>query len=323
MQNIFLLIVFSLVFGGCGFVKVSNGEANRASSESKKSAEVDSDVDFGEGSKNIAQKITNDDIRKVDFKNFTYKPYCAGADENPADVTVKNGEFMEEKKVDDYTERFYFNVFSVNYGDVNGDGSEDAVVLSVCNTGGSGNFTEGFIYEMKNDKPALLTRIPGGDRAYGGLRDAKVENGLLVVESNDVGEQGGACCPEYIVTTKYKVKGGKLDQVGTASKREIYPAKRVEFARGASKTVLTVNLSEEDDIKRFVVGARADQTLTVTAAPSDQSKNVEVTLTKGNADSKEAENKLTAKLLENGDYVFQIRAFTEKEMSVSVTVEIK
>ena len=46
------------------------------------------------------------DIRQVDFKNFTYEPFCAG--EKPIKVTVKDGEYSEEKKVDDYIDRFYF-----------------------------------------------------------------------------------------------------------------------------------------------------------------------------------------------------------------------
>ena len=37
------------------------------------------------------------DIRKVDFNNFTFEPSCAG--EETKKVTVKNGEFSEEKKV--------------------------------------------------------------------------------------------------------------------------------------------------------------------------------------------------------------------------------
>jgi hypothetical protein len=265
----------------------------------------------------------NNEIRKVDFKNFTYQPYCVGAEDQAESVTVKNGEFSEEKKVDDFVERFYFEIFSVVYGDVNNDKKEDAVVLSVCNTGGTGNFTEGFVYELKNGKPALLTRIPGGDRAHDGLVEARVENGLIIVERNDAGENGGACCPEFIVTSKYRVRGDKLEPAGAETRREIYPTKRVTFARGASKTTQTVTLSQDDDIKRFVVGARAGQTLTVTAAPSDKSKTVEVILFKGEADTNETANKLTAKLKENGDYVIQIRAFTEKPLKVSVSIEIR
>lgn len=320
MKKILFLFLIALISNACAFQ--SKSESAAANSDISAGGKAFSE-NLTDNSAKSAETPVNDEIRKVDFKNFTYQPACLGVDDKAENVTVKNGEFSEEKKIDEFTEHYYFNVFSVVYGDVNGDGSEDAVVLTVCNTGGTGNFTEGFVYEMKNGKPTLLTVIPGGDRAYGGLREARVEDGVLIIESNDPGETGGACCPEYIVTTKYKVKGDKLEQIGAETKREIYPAKRVAFAKGASKTNFTIILTEEDDIKRFAVGARAGQTLTVTAVPADKSKKIEITLFKGEAETNETDNKLTARLKENGDYTIQIRGFTENKMNVSVTVEIR
>ena len=148
------------------------------------------------------------DIHKVDFKNFTYPALCIG--EDAEDVSVKDGEFSEEKQMDGYVDRFYFKVFDITYGDLTGDKKDEAVVLSVCNTGGTGNFSEGYIYTIRAGKPALIGRIPGGDRAYGGLRESRVENGVLVVAANDVGEMGGACCPEFVVTTRYRLANEKL-----------------------------------------------------------------------------------------------------------------
>src|SRR5262249_15890321 len=115
------------------------------------------------------------DIHSVDFKNFTYSAYCAG--EDPENLTVKDGEYSREKE----NNEGWFRVFWTKYGDLNGDGKDEAVILSVCNTGGTGQFSEGFIYSIKAGKPSLLARIPGGDRAYGGLSGASVENGVLVV----------------------------------------------------------------------------------------------------------------------------------------------
>lgn len=265
-----------------------------------------------------SEKIqTSDEIHKVDFKNFIYQPYCAG--EETRKITVENGEFSEEKQMDGYIDRTYFNVFDVSYGDLTGDGKDEAVVLTACNTGGTGNFSEGFIYGMKNGKPELLTRIEGGDRAYGGLREARVENGILIVERNDVGEAGGACCPEYIVTSKYKLEGNKLKQVGTESKRELNPAERVSFEKGKSMTVLNLNLPAESEYKRFVVGARAGQTLRV----SSNSKNAQIRLYKGDADVLTEGDNLTAKLNKSGDYIFQIGNTGENNLNVSITIEIK
>ncbi len=284
---------------------------NTGAADNSKPAEME----ITEGGQAAAGKPDADkSIRKIDFKNFTYEPYCAG--EEVMKVTVKNGEFSKETKEADFTDRFYFNVEEPTYGDINGDNGEEAIVLSVCNTGGTGQFSEGFVFTMKNGKPELLSRIEGGDRAYGGLRSAKVENGFVNVERNDVGEDGGACCPQFYVTTKYKWDGGKLAKWGAETKRELYPAQRVNFARGSSKTTLKVNV---DDIKRYTVGARAGQTLIV----SVNTDKISVSLNKGDANVTEGTNSFTAKLNVNGDYEIQLQNIGEKMTEATVTIEIK
>lgn len=261
--------------------------------------------------------LAQSNIRKVNFQNFTYHPYCAGEDTEK--ITVKNGEFSKETKYDEFIEHFYFNIFSVTYGDLNGDKKDEAVILSVCNTGGTGNFSEGFIYTMKAGKPTLLARIPGGDRAIGGLVSAKVENGLLTVVQNDPDRNQASCCSEFELTTKLRLNGKKLDVVGKPISYEIYPAQRVSFPKGASKTTIKIDL---DDIKRFKIGARAGQTLVVTFT-SDISPNVFVTLPKGDADVTEINNGISAKLNQNGDYVIQVQNTYKFAWEVTLTIEIR
>lgn len=257
-------------------------------------------------------------IRKVDFRNFTYTPYCAGdPDEGePQRLTVKDGEYSFEKQEDGYVDRLYFNVFEVAYGDLTGDRRDEAIVLTVCNTGGTGNFSEGFIYSMDGGQPKLAARIPGGDRAYGGLRTARVENGLLVVESNDVGEMGGACCPEIIVTTKYRLDGDKIVQSGAESRRPIYPSERVTFARGTSgKTFKTTIPAGEG--KRFIVGARANQNLIV----SVDSENAQLRLLE-DARVTEGINNFLAKLPKTGDYTIEVRNDLDTPLTVTLNIKI-
>src|SRR4030095_481635 len=192
------------------------------------------------------------DIRQVDFKNFTYLAHCIS--ETPQKITVKDGEFSQEKQEDGYVDRFDFRIFDIAYGDLNGDRRDEAIVLSVCNTGGTGNFSEGFVFALKAAKPSLVARIPGGDRAYGGLRSTRVENGLLVVESNDAGPEGGACCPQIVVTTKYKLGAGKIVQSGAPIRRDVYPMERVTFAKGSSGKAFKTTIPFEEG-KRFIIGA--------------------------------------------------------------------
>ena len=254
------------------------------------------------------------DIKTIDFKNFTYEPFCAG--EEKTKITVKDGEFSMETKIsEEYTERSSFGVRDAAYGDLTGDGKDEAIILSNCNTGGTGQFSEGFIFSLKNGKPVLLARIAGGDRAMGGLREARVENGLLVVESN---EGTASCCAEFVVTDKYRLTDAKLTATGKSTRRELYPAARVAFDKGASSGKVSAVIPAYE-MKRFVIGAKAGQTLTLTTT----AKNVSFRIFEGDAEESELPNGMRAKLLKNGNYIFEIANNGEEELTVSATVEIK
>ena len=262
-----------------------------------------------------AAVIGQTDIRKVDFKNFTFKAYCAG--EAPEIVTVKNGEFSKETPMDGFIDRFYFNVNSVSYGDLTGDGRDEAVVLTVCNTGGTGNFSEGFIYSVEAEKPKLVNRIAGGDRAYGGLRSASIANGLLTIESNDPGELGASCCPESIITNQYRLRGGKLVEAAKSTTRPIYPTERLAFARGTTGKTMTIKIAS-DEGRRFVVGARAGQQL---IASIDSNKGSLRILE--DVEASFAPTSVTARLPKNGDYTVEIRNDSASEMEFTLNIRIK
>ena len=298
--------VVSLV--GCSAFRSAN--TNPVENSNTSNSNVNVAPESGGGKAEASQ-----DIRKVDFKNFTYEPQCAG--EGTQKVTVKNGEFSREKQEDGYVDHFYFNVTGISYGDLNGDNAEEAVVLTVCNTGGTGNFSEGFIYTLKDGKPSLFTRIPGGDRADGGLRTARVENGQLIVESNDPGEGGGACCPQVAVTTRYDASTGKLKQVGTAIKRDLFPSQRVSFPKGTSGTTITVKIPAMEG-KRYILGARAGQILDVSLNTSKASARL-----LEDADVTENTNGFSATLSKNGDYTIEVSNFEASPLDVTINIRIR
>lgn len=259
--------------------------------------------------------FAQNNIRQIDFNNFTYKPYCAG--EDTREVTVKNSEFLEEKQLDGYTERLYFKTFSVSYGDLNGDAKDEAFVLTLCNMGTEGFISEGFIYTLKDGKPALVTRIQGGDRAQGGLRSVKVEKGMFVVEKYAVDETGGACCPEFIITTNYKWNGREFVEVGIPARRDLYPATPVSFA---GKTSANLNVSlQSGKFKRYLISGRVGQTLTV----STDAKNIAVRLVRGAADVNENERGFLAVLDDNTDFIVQVEDISGMNSDAVVKIELK
>ncbi|MGQ0543606.1 MAG: hypothetical protein ACT4O9_17470 [Blastocatellia bacterium] len=258
--------------------------------------------------------IAQSDIRSVDFKNFTYEPLCAG--EESEKVTVKDGEFSFEKQMDGYVDRFYFNIFDTAFGDLDGDGKEEAVILSVCNTGGTGNFSEGYVYKIRSGKPLRVARIMGGDRAYGGLRSARIIGRFIVIERNDVGEMGGACCPEFVLTEKYRLSGDKVVEIGKATRRDMIPTERVLFAKGTSGKTFTTNIAG-GEAKRFIVGARAGQRLSVSINTDRASLRL-----LGEARVTEGINSFVAVLPRNGDYTFEVQNNADNNLKIAINVKI-
>ena len=161
-------------------------------------------------------------IRGVDFANFTYDLSGSDCQMFGRRVKVRNGEFGN------FGGDGGFGIdTNVVYGDLTGDGQDEAVVRTAC--GLMHPVEQAYIYTMLNGKPVLLTRLQSGERGNGGIlmghlcegcRDGlRIENGSLVVERM----WGYACCPEYIETKTYRWNGRKLTQIGKAQKRKFIP----------------------------------------------------------------------------------------------------
>lgn len=134
-------------------------------------------------------------IRSIDWANRTYTGGDTGS------VTVKDGEAELEIDPEMPEMRGWFNVSSPSYGDVDGDGVEDAIVITTYNGGGTGNFTTGQVFALRPgaSEPVVIGEIPGGDRGDGGLNDITIEGGKILVERNLSTEDDGACCPSKLV----------------------------------------------------------------------------------------------------------------------------
>lgn len=199
-------------------------------------------------------------IRRVDFQNFAYRPACTDSE-----IRARAGTYSRDEGDD----KVSFEVWKrVAYGDLTGDGNEEAVVVSNCNTGGTGNFTEGYVFTMRGGSAVSVGELAMGDRADGGIHTVDVRDGLLVVNRYGVGPSGGACCPEFVESTTYRLSGAKLAQVGATRRQDWVDGlneggkgtHRVRFPRGAVSTSVH---GMTDGEAKFLLGARAGQTMTV------------------------------------------------------------
>ena len=180
-----------------------------------------------------AQPTPDSPIRSIDFSNFTYP--LAG-DYAPSrgtqTFTLKDGKFEESDiRAGRPDGGIGMYMGGVVYGDVTGDGAEEALVRLGVGTGGSAIPHCVYVYTLKNGRPKLLWAFTTGDRADGGLRRMYAEGGLLVLELYGKGTRVGgelygteelvpACCANSVTRTRYVWRGGKFRQQGES---EIFP----------------------------------------------------------------------------------------------------
>ena len=164
-----------------------------------------------------AQTKKSSGIRSVDFRNLSY-PFVYGDEEMTA--KLRNGKF----KLADVDGMVYVNKNDVAYGDVNGDGIEDAVVRLRLTTGASLRDFEIQAYTLEKGKAKLLARL-NMDKATEGYEGCvccsgerlKSRNGHVIFEVLTDGEI--ILSGKNITTFDYKLSGDKLILSGKPTKR--------------------------------------------------------------------------------------------------------
>lgn len=93
---------------------------------------------------------------------------------------------------------------------------------------------------------------------------------------------------------------------------------RIAFNKGANWGAVNITLAP-GAAKKFVVGAKSGQSMQVETS----SKETSVNLIKGKAETTEDFGFLNAELQTNGDYIFEVKNSTKKEIKTSVKVTIE
>lgn len=93
--------------------------------------------------------------------------------------------------------------------------------------------------------------------------------------------------------------------------------KRISFNKGANWGAVNITLTA-GAAQKFVVGAKSGQTMEVETS----SKGISINLIKGKAETTEDFGFLNAELLANGEYIFEVKNSTKKELKTSVKVTI-
>jgi hypothetical protein len=179
-------------------------------------------------------KTTDSPIGKFDFKNYTYElPRGWQNPDGTTDITLTNGkatpyagkvseDMSDEEKVEAKTRRrIGMSYVAAKYLDVTGDGQDEAIVILKVETEGSAIPQIGYVFTWKDGRPELIWPFRTGDRADGGLKDVRSENGMMIVElygqdrfilgqtetGKVTGDEEQLCCPLFFTRSSYKWNG--------------------------------------------------------------------------------------------------------------------
>lgn len=166
------------------------------------------------------------DIRSVDFRNFTYPSHCSTSDASlgfPPLIPVVKGEW---NKTTSSGGKIAYNVGPPSYGDLLGNGREQAVIDGDCFLG-NGDDEEVFVYGMKGGRPSLIQYLSPrdwDDPAMGiafDVRKVRIE-GKQIAISYDAG--GYAARPAWTVTSFLQWNGSSFMRTRSTRQRFVPPS---------------------------------------------------------------------------------------------------
>jgi heat shock protein HslJ len=150
--------------------------------------------------------------------SYEGEPFVEGGASVPTVTWVKNG---------------------VAYGDLNGDGVDDAAVLLVENSGGTGVFTYVGVQLNVDGQPVDAGTVWVGDRTQ--VKSMAIENGQLIMEIVTQGPNDPQCCPTLKVRKIYALQDGKPVEVSSEEMGNV----SLDDLMGTSWVLETLNFDKQ------------------------------------------------------------------------------
>ena len=181
-------------------------------------------------------KVSAHGLGTFDFKNYSYDMPRGWENPDGSQIKLVNGRVApisvdvnekmsdEEKAERKSQRRIGLSYVTTKYLDVNTDGEDEAVVILKIETGGAAIPQVVYVFAWKDGKPELIWQFRTGDRADGGLKDIRAENGMMTVElygqdrfllgQTETGKITGdveqLCCPTHFSRSHYKWNGNSF-----------------------------------------------------------------------------------------------------------------
>jgi hypothetical protein len=159
---------------------------------------------------------THSPLGGYDFRNHTYPLPRGWHERDGNEIKIENGHRPRESD-----EKIGLSYVATRYLDVTGDGIDEAFVILKIETGGGAIPQLVYVFGWTEDDPKLLWHFRTGDRADGGLKDIRSENGQVVIElygqdrymlgevetGKITGDDVQLCCPTHFTRSFYKWNG--------------------------------------------------------------------------------------------------------------------
>jgi heat shock protein HslJ len=95
-------------------------------------------------------------------------------------------------------------------GDIDGDGSSEAIVLLAASSGGSGERLYIAVVGRREGRPRSLATARIGDRVQ--VRGLRIESRRILVDVVQAGPHDAMCCPGDLVTRSWQLESGSLKE---------------------------------------------------------------------------------------------------------------
>lgn len=138
------------------------------------------------------------------LRNIEYKSEFA----KNGKAKLTDGVYRESLVSDSAAELVIMLSQEVAYGDLDGDGAEDAAGVLVTNSGGSGTFRHLAAVLNDNESARNVATLFLGDRVK--VKSIAIKSGEIVVEMITHGPNDPLCCPTVDVTQKYALRESQL-----------------------------------------------------------------------------------------------------------------
>ncbi len=153
--------------------------------------------------KSSSNELTLEQIKSTEYYSLFLKKT----------IKLTNGIYSESPSEPNMASHCEVDIYKdkIVFGDLNGDGKNDAAVVSDGTCGGSGTFRELAVVMNKDGQPIYLASATLGDRVI--INSITIDSGIITLDMVVQGPNDGLCCPTVHKTLKYKLSENQLIEI--------------------------------------------------------------------------------------------------------------